>query len=176
MLSAISIVVVKMRPCHLRRCLKQPPRRNRQHLQRFHNGRLHLRQQPHRSHRIHRKPMTRRNVIRLGRVSRPRARLGHRLRARHSQLGPAYSLRLVKLAQGLKRPASPETDQALVAEQVETTAVELAVHKLSFVLRSRRNGCWLPGVCDKRGFRPRQAPQPTRRGESPVIIFTRRSP
>jgi len=58
----------------------------------------------------------------------------------------------------------------------EETAEELAVHNLSFVLRSRRNGYWSLGVGDKRGFRSRQAPQPTRRGPSPVIFFTRRSP
>jgi hypothetical protein len=171
MLSAVSIVVVKMRPCHLRRCLKQPPRRNRQHLQRFHNGQLHLRQPLHRSHRIHRKPASRRSAIRLGQVSRPQACLAH-------------SLHQAKPVQGLKRPiplkgtlgVSPEVDQALAAGRVETTAVELAAHNLSFVLRSRRNGCWSLGVSDKRGFRSRQAPQPARRGQSPVIFCTRRSP
>ena len=175
MLSAVSIVVVKMRPCNLHRCLKQPPRRNRQHLQRFHNGQLHLRQPLHRSHRIHRKPVSRHSAIKRGRVSRPRACLGRRSRAR-LKLGLAHSLRLVKSAQGLKRPTSPEMDQVLaVAGRVETTAV-VAAHNLSFVLRSRRNGCWSLGVGDKRGFRSRQAPQPARRGQSPVIYFTRRSP
>jgi hypothetical protein len=39
-----------------------------------------------------------------------------------------------------------EQARALVKERVETAAVELAAHDLSFVLRSRRNGCWLLGV------------------------------
>ena len=112
--------------------------------------------------------MLRRNVIRLGRVSRPQVCLGRRFRARLDKLGLAYSLHRVKPTQDLKRPTSPEMDQALAAAQAEVAAlapvVEFAVHNLLFVLRSRCNGCWLLGVGDKRGFRLRQAPQPTRRG------------
>jgi hypothetical protein len=104
-------------------------------------------------------------------------RLSRKPLARHHRQGLARSLQRVKAPKDLKRPmplkgtleASLGADQALAeaaaptAEQVETTAVELAVLELSLVLRSRRNGCWLPGVGDKRGFRSRQAPQPTRR-------------
>ena len=110
--------------------------------------------------------MSRRSAIKRGRVSRLQVCLGRRSRARLSQLDLAHSLRRVKPAQGLKRPiplkgtlgVSPEGDQALAAGRVETTAVELTAHDLSFVLRSRRNGCWSLGASDKRGFRSRQAP------------------
>jgi len=173
MLSAIGIVTIKARPSNRldhqnQVSLAHLTRRKRRRPQWLHlspNGLVH-RSQP-----AHVKPVSRRSAIKRGRVSRPRACLGRRSRARLSQLGLAHSLRRVKPAQGLKRPTSPEGDQALAA-----TAVELAVHNLSFVLRSRRNGCWSLGVSDKRGFRSRQAPQPTRRGQSPVIFFTRRSP
>ena len=149
------------------------PRRNHQRRQRLRSQPPHLRRLSHHGLRTRHRSRSRRSTFKQERVSRPQAHLGRRSLSRRTKAGLAHSLHRVKPAQGLERPTSPEMAQVLAAAQaatdpaagqVETTAVELAVHNLSFVLRSRRNGCWSLGVSDKRGFRSRQAPQPTRRG------------